>query len=131
VKKKKQQAGEQIVKQIDAKQIEFWPTSLEALFPQKKLDTLIELPNGWLDEYDQLPLPLTMTPGVVAFLRGELICVMCKNEFKARVMIANRFAMPAEKESTVVCPDCNAPILHLGTDNARAMLTRFRRRKKK
>jgi hypothetical protein len=91
----------------------------------------IKLPNGFLWEYDRIDQPdLGAGPKWKSFLAGEIICLMCQNQFKVKVIIDNAFARPVDVAG-ITCPDCNAPILYLGTDNARAMLMRLNKRRKK
>jgi hypothetical protein len=115
VKKKKKKPVEQTT---------FWPVGEIPRRNQKSLK-LIKLPNGWLDEYDKLPDQFA--GGVRTLLEGQLVCLMCQNRYAARVMIHNILAKPVLGISSIACPDCNAPILNLGTDNGRAMLVRLKK----
>lgn len=85
------------------------------------------LPNGYLLEYDRIALNAI----VVTFLEGQLTCLMCMAEFRVLVTIHNKSGTEVREGCTVNCPYCNAPILNLGTDNARTMLTRMRAKKGK
>lgn len=82
----------------------------------------INLPNGFLCEVTDPVLHAAQPEAVL--LEGELFCVCCFSHFRSMVLIAQRMCRPTSGV-LIPCPDCGVLILHLGTDNARALLTRI------
>ena len=91
----------------------------------------INLPNGVLKS-KELPNLGAGFPPLRTFLQGRLICLGCQRQYKVEMVIYGRDLTPYKGAIPFVdCPDCNATIMNLGAANARVVLQRVRKRRRR
>lgn len=88
----------------------------------------INLPNGFLQERQSNGILAAVSDNIllpVTFLDGEIFCMLCFSHFNCWILVRQPPLPECNSDATkITCPDCNAPVIELGTDTARVMLTR-------